>query len=1121
MRDEQEIFEIALEIKDAVKRNACLVDACSGDDHLLKEVQSLVAAAEDTSSFLVKRAADSFDIPTDFDAPDVVGQTIGRYKLLEQIGEGGFGNVFMAEQVEPVVRKVALKVIKPGMDSKQVIARFEAERQALAMMDHPNIGKILDAGATESGRPYFVMELVRGIPITDYCGQRKLSTRQRLELFTEVCSAIEHAHQKGIIHRDIKPTNVLVYNNGERAVAKVIDFGIAKATQGRLTDKTLFTQFHQFIGTPSYMSPEQAQMSGVDVDTRSDIYSLGVLLYELLTGKTPLDLKNFNVHAYQEACRRIREDDAPKPSKRISTLTHDELSTLAESQRMTTADMASRLRGDLDWIVMKALEKDRSRRYKTTDALVTDIGRHLRNEPVSAGPPGGIYYARKFLRRHRAAAMVAIGVTILLAGATAVSSLGWSSSYHAWKLADELRESADNARAQAEEEKVVANEQRRLADEQRRIALNTAYLADMAYANDALRRNELGLARLLLARYHDFDPEFDVRHFEFGWLSMKCKGDALKRIEHPDGNVTGLSIHPEGRFLATSGYRIRVFDLETEKVIWQPPEDQGWNARFSPDGASLYIADATGDIRGYHVPGFEPTGFHVNHGGPIDCYGDLEISPQGTWLAVTGEQRDLTIWDAETATQVQRIDMGMISPVEFVGEDRLLFFNWTGVQRVDFSDWSVTPILSENGARLAGKILFSPSGDTFARRNGTALWVHRVSDGESRQLGEHGDTISDMVFSPDGRILATSSLDQTVRLWDVVDFRPIATLRDHETAVTSIEFPPDGQRLISGSHGGRICLWDAKFSRDSDHIERNYNPASKFFPTFSASCDGKLIACTESRGVAIMSARDLSDVEVIGETAEANMGTVFSPCKHQLAIGQTDGLKLFTLNEDGPATEVQLGPGTPLRFSSDGKRLLALDVQSGNSNLTKGTAIVYDVDGRRKIGSWPINDARGVTFSPDGKWIVATTVSPGGLSAWPVDDASALPVFWGTKTSGATGDYRCIVFSPDGRYLAAGSVVQGAIDVFDFASRKRVTQLRGHELGVGVVRFSTDSRRLASVGGSGTGQQALKVWDVDSGRELLSIPQANDGRCVEWLPGGSGILFGGSDGTMKLYRGQQ
>jgi serine/threonine protein kinase len=396
--------------------------ACGDDAALAEEVAELLAShahartddLEPGGELAGASAADR----------DPTGTMIGPYKLLQRIGEGGFGVVYMAEQMQPVRRTVALKIIKLGMDTKQVIARFEAERQALALMDHPNIARVLDAGSTATGRPYFVMELVKGVPITEYCDANNLATRDRLELFVAVCHAVRHAHQKGVIHRDIKPSNVLVTLHDGVPVPKVIDFGIAKATGARLTDKTLFTEFKQFLGTPEYMSPEQAEMSGLDIDTRADIYSLGVLLYELLTGTTPFDARTLRQAAYDEILRIIRESEPERPSTRLSTL-GDRLVDVARHRGAEPKALGRLLVGDLDWIVMKALEKDRTRRYESADGFAEDIQRYLRDEPVLASPPSAAYKVRKFARRHRAAigALSAVVLALVLGLAAALNGL--------------------------------------------------------------------------------------------------------------------------------------------------------------------------------------------------------------------------------------------------------------------------------------------------------------------------------------------------------------------------------------------------------------------------------------------------------------------------------------------------------------------------------------------------------------------------------------------------------------------------------------------------------------------------------------------------------------------------
>lgn len=448
------LFDLVLEA-DHAERQAILLRECGDDVALSARLSAMVKAVED-DEFMADATHDAIaGLETDATelAPassEAVGFEIGRYKLLEKLGEGGFGVVWAAEQREPVKRRVALKIIKLGMDTQQVIARFEAERQALALMDHPNIAKVLDAGATDSGRPYFVMELVKGIPIVEYADSERLDTEARLNLFGKVCNAIQHAHQKGIIHRDIKPSNVLVTLHDGAPVPKVIDFGIAKATNQELTELTIYTQHRQMIGTPAYMSPEQAEMSGLDIDTRSDIYSLGVLLYELLTGTTPFTHAELKSAGFEGMLRLIREVEPHKPSTRLSSL-GESAGRSAEQRRSDTRKLGILLRGDLDWIVMKCLEKDRTRRYETANALAADVVRHLLDEPVLAGPPTATYKLWKFVRRHRgrvaAAALVAFALVLGAIGTTVGLLWALSESDRAARAAMAERQAKEEAQA--------------------------------------------------------------------------------------------------------------------------------------------------------------------------------------------------------------------------------------------------------------------------------------------------------------------------------------------------------------------------------------------------------------------------------------------------------------------------------------------------------------------------------------------------------------------------------------------------------------------------------------------------------------------------------------------------
>ena len=437
MKTDDEIFAAVLD-HPADARMAFLANACANDRGQFERLRELVMAHGEATGFLRGPAVTRDALPS----VEQPGDKLNHYKLVQRIGEGGVGVVWMAQQEQPLRRLVALKILKLGMDTQAVVARFDIERQALALMDHPNIARVFDAGIAASGRPYFVMELVRGVPITKYCDEHQLTTPERLALFSNVCDAVQHAHQKGVIHRDLKPSNILVTENGGSAVPKVIDFGIAKATQGRLGEATVFTAFEQFIGTPVYMSPEQADMSSLDVDTRSDIYSLGVLLFELLTGRTPFDAKTILEGGYRELSRRIREADPERPSQRLITLNAEVRATVAKSRRTAPAQLAFELRGDLDWIVMRCLEKDRARRYESASALALDIQRHLRDQPILARPPSALYLARKLFRRHRAAMVAALVATVVVVVGGAFS---------AWQAVRATRAEREQARLRSVE----------------------------------------------------------------------------------------------------------------------------------------------------------------------------------------------------------------------------------------------------------------------------------------------------------------------------------------------------------------------------------------------------------------------------------------------------------------------------------------------------------------------------------------------------------------------------------------------------------------------------------------------------------------------------------------------
>ena len=469
---QQEIFDAALEIKDDAERSAMLDRACAGDPKLRARIDELLVAHGQADRFFsdcitaIAGSAEELTPHNGLDGnghgadlvEDLIGSQIGPYKLLQKLGEGGCGVVYMAEQASPVRRRVALKIIKLGMDTRSVIARFQAEQQALAMMDHPNIARVLDAGATQNGRPFFVMELVHGIRITEFCDTNGFNTHQRLELFIQVCHAIQHAHQKGIIHRDIKPTNILVSLHDGRPVPKVIDFGIAKAMEEKLTDKTQLTMQGLVIGTPAYMSPEQALMSGLDVDTRSDVYSLGVLLYELLTGKTPFDQQELMASGLDEMRRTLRDQEPRRPSAKLDSMPNTELTVTARRRHVEPPKLRSELRGDLDWIVMKTLEKDRARRYQTANGLALDVQRYLDNEPVFARPPSRLYRLQKLVRRNKVVCTIATLAVLAMVVSTIVSTVLFLRERDARERATQAEQQKTSLQQEADRLRLVAED---------------------------------------------------------------------------------------------------------------------------------------------------------------------------------------------------------------------------------------------------------------------------------------------------------------------------------------------------------------------------------------------------------------------------------------------------------------------------------------------------------------------------------------------------------------------------------------------------------------------------------------------------------------------------------------
>jgi WD40 repeat protein/serine/threonine protein kinase len=1051
-RSDKSLFFEAVDIPTAPARSAFLLEACAGD---VRRRERLALMLEDhfrENPFMAQAAIAAHKPATSGVIDAAVGTEIGRYRILEKLGEGGFGSVFVAEQRDPVKRRVALKVIKLGMDSRQVVARFEAERQALAMMDHPNIARVFDGGVTETGRPFFVMELVKGIPITEFCEENSLGTAKRLGLFVQVCRAIEHAHQKGIIHRDIKPSNILVTSHDGIAVPKVIDFGIAKATAGELTDKTVYTQFHQLIGTPAYMSPEQAEMNGLGLDTRTDVYALGVLLYELLVGQTPFDGGELANSGLDEMRRTIREKEPMRPSTRVSAALNKRGLRQASADTLKAEDLVKALRGDLDWIVLKCLEKDRSRRFATVHELTLDIERHLHNEPVLARPPSLIYEFQKTWRRHR----------ILLVTMTAVfGALAVGFTVSAWQTLLATRAREDALKAQR-----VEKSERARADANKEVAERSLYSANMSLAQLAWAQNDFARLRQIL----DESGRYPKRGLEWG-LWQRRLHEAAKIFRGHAGEIHCVAFAPDGRHFATGSddLTIRVWDVETGAEVLAitnqpaPVRSLAW----SVDGTWILSA-----------------GGHVAR----------------VFLAATGAQRfAVTNLDARIASGAISPDGGTIAIGMADGKTRLF-------DTAEFHEAGPLPKLPKGVRTLA----FSPDGRRLAAgsADGTTRIFELATSKEVVALAGHEDWVESVAFSPDGLRVLTASDDRTARVWDSLTGRELFALKGHSYYVRSAVFSPDGRTIATASVDWTVKLWQAK---DGDEITTLKEHTGNV-DAIAFSRDGSRLVSAGKDETAIVWRLDKREP---GFEIGASQLMAFSTDCQRLAIADRAGTMVFdtSLGREIARPQIPAGEISAIALSGRGDRLVVggsdrsatvWDVESGReiASLKQPDGDVvcvgFSPDGRRLVTGGRDHKLRisqtdsgrllleidaavapivAVEWSPDGRSIACGFSSRPEAAIW--DSATGKKM---GEIEGQPGGILALAFSPDGNHLATAGWDRSA-RVWDIATGRELANLKGHGGILRSVAFSGDGTRVITAGDDRT----ARVWDAESGRELFIV----------------------------------